>query len=79
MSRALLKDFEAGMDLHLHPDPYESFRIFQGRVLAEYDRMSRQNDFVVLDATGSIAEQQRRVREVVESQPIEYARKPRIA
>lgn len=79
MSRAILKDFEAGMDLHLHADPYESFRIFQGRVLDEYDRMSIHNQFVVLDATGSIAEQQRRVREVVESQLIEYSRKPRIA
>ncbi len=79
MARAALKDFEAGMDLHLHPDPYESFRIFQGRVLAEYDRMSDQNEFVVLDAAASISEQQRRVREVVDSQLIEYSRKPRIA
>ena len=79
MSRAVLKDFEAGMDLHLHVDPYESFRIFQGRVLDEYDQMTEKNEFVVLDATGSISEQQRRVREVVESQLIEYSRKPRIA
>jgi dTMP kinase len=79
MSRAILKDFEAGMDLHLHPDPHESFKIFQGRVLDEYDKMTKQNEFVVLDATGSISEQQRRVREVVEAQLLEYSRKPRIA
>jgi dTMP kinase len=31
--RPQLKYFEAGMDLRLSTDPYESFRIFQGRML----------------------------------------------
>jgi dTMP kinase len=64
-SRRVLKDFEAGMDLHLHPDPTESFRIFQGRILQAYDRMAEENNFVVIDATGNITEQQRQVRSVV--------------
>jgi dTMP kinase len=79
MSRQVLKDFEAGMDLGLHPDPVESFRIFQGRVLAEYDRMADESDFTVIDATGSIAEQQRRVRAVFDEKLAEYSLRPRIA
>lgn len=34
--RPELKHFEAGMDLRLSHDPYESFRIFQGRILDQY-------------------------------------------
>lgn len=64
-SRPVLKDFEAGMDLNLHSDPAQSFRIFQGRILDEYDLMAEENDFVVIDATGNIANQQRQVRAVV--------------
>lgn len=78
-ARQVLKDFEAGMDLNLHADPVESFRIFQGRILDEYDRMSAENDFVVIDATGSIAEQQRQVRSVVRNLIERHPRKSRIA
>src|SRR5687768_212058 len=35
--RPRLKYFEAGMDLGLSPDISESFRIFQGRIMGEYD------------------------------------------
>src|SRR6185436_12496982 len=34
--RAKLKDYEAGMDLNLSPDPVSSFKVFQGRILEEY-------------------------------------------
>ncbi len=78
-SRPVLKDFEAGMDMNLHPDRSESFRIFQGRILDEYDRMSRENEFVVIDATASIADQQRQVRSVVAKLFENKRRKPRIA
>lgn len=79
MARPTLKDFEAGMDLNLHTDPFESFKLFQGRILAEYDRMAPENDFEVIDASGSIAEQQRQVRSVILSHLERYHRKPRIA
>ncbi len=79
MTRQVLKDFEAGMDMNLHPDPYESFRIFQGRILAEYDRMAGEHGFVTVDASGSIAAQQRLVRQVVEQRLGDYTRKPRVA
>jgi len=38
--RPQLKYFEAGMDMRLSTDPYESFRIFQGRILEQYLGMS---------------------------------------
>lgn len=79
MTRQVLKDFEAGMDLNLHPDPIESFRLFQGMILEEYDRMTEENDFVVIDASVNIAEQQKVVRRVVEERLGTYKRKPRIA
>lgn len=79
MSRQVLKDFEAGMDLNLHADPYESFRIFQGRITDEYDRMVPEYGFELIDATGSINDQQRQVRALVRDRLGDYNRKPRIA
>ena len=52
--RPTLKYFEAGMDLHLSPDPYESFRIFQGRVLEQYLAMSTEFQFLGIDANHAI-------------------------
>ena len=43
--RPQLKYFEAGMDLRLSTDPYESFRIFQGRILEQYLAMSTEFKF----------------------------------
>src|SRR5512139_931845 len=56
--RPSLKYFEAGMDLNLSPDIYESFRIFQGRVMEQYDRMAAEYKFTIIDATKKIHEQQ---------------------
>lgn len=70
--RAQLKFYEAGMDLNLHPDIAESFRMFQGRVLDEYDKMSREMNFVVIDAAHSIDHQQRYVRQVVRQKISHY-------
>jgi dTMP kinase len=54
-------------------NPTESFRIFQSKVLEEYDRIVPEHDLSVVDATGSITEQQRRFRllvsEKLEQQP----------
>jgi dTMP kinase len=66
--RDALKYYEAGMDLGLARDIEESFRIFQGRILDEYDAMAEEMKFHVIDATLSIEEQQRRMREIVASQ-----------
>ena len=64
--RPQLKYFEAGMDLDLSPDATESFRIFQGRVLAEYLRMVDEFGFTVVDATQPVHRQQVLVRKLVE-------------
>ena len=71
--RPRLKYFEAGMDLGLSTDILESFRLFQGSVMAEYERLSQEFGFVVVDATGSIHEQQDRVRALIADR-IELAR-----
>src|SRR5947209_12542851 len=63
--RDALKYYEAGMDLGLARDVEESFRIFQGRILEEYEAIAQEMGFHVIDATLSIEEQQRRMREVV--------------
>ena len=63
--RPKLKFFEAGMDLRLSTDPYESFRIFQGRILEQYVAMSDEFNFVVMDANQNVEKQQSIVRKLV--------------
>jgi dTMP kinase len=63
--RPKLKFFEAGMDLRLSSDPYESFRMFQGRILEQYLAMSTEFDFVVMDANQRVEAQQGVVRQLV--------------
>ena len=53
------------MDLHLSTDPYESFRIFQGRILEQYLAMSSEFNFLLMDANTSIEAQQNIVRSLV--------------
>jgi dTMP kinase len=60
-----LKYFEAGMDLRLSTDPYESFRIFQGRILEQYLAMSAEFNFLVIDANQLVEAQQSVVRELI--------------
>jgi dTMP kinase len=62
--RDAIKYYEAGMDLGLSRDVVESFRLFQGRILEEYEAMASEMGFHVIDATGSIEEQQRQMREI---------------
>ena len=50
------------MDLGWSTNPVESFRLFQGKVLDEYDRLVDEFGLEVVDAVGSITEQQRLVR-----------------
>lgn len=63
--RPQLKYFEAGMDLRLSTDPYESFRIFQGRILEQYLAMSADFKFLIIDANCPVEEQQGIVRDLV--------------
>src|SRR5438105_10516731 len=54
--RAQIKDYEAGMDLHLAPDVLSSFKIFQGRILEEYERIVSEYGLTEIDATQGIGE-----------------------
>lgn len=65
--RPELKWFEAGMDLRLSSDRYESFRIFQGRMLQRYMSMTEEFSFNVVDANQPIETQQSFVRQAVAS------------
>jgi len=63
--RPKLKYYEAGMDLNLSRDVYESYRIFQSKIIEQYDRMSKKERFATIDATQSIKEQQSLMRDKV--------------
>jgi dTMP kinase len=63
--RVKLKFYEAGMDLGWSTNPIESFRLFQGKVLDEYDSLVDEYGLRVVDAAGSITNQQRLVRSLV--------------
>jgi dTMP kinase len=63
--RDAIKYYEAGMDLELSDDLEESFRIFQSRIIEEYEKMVEEFGLVVIDATLSIEEQQAEMRRIV--------------
>ena len=63
--RPKIKFYEAGMDLHLSKDSYESFRLFQSRIITQYDKMSQREDFHIMDATATIPKQQQIMREQI--------------
>ncbi len=59
------KFYEAGMDLKLSNDPYESYLIFQSRVTKEYDKMVKEFGLVKLNALDSIHSKQVKIREML--------------
>jgi dTMP kinase len=63
--RNALKYYEAGMDLDLSSDIEESFKIFQGKILKQYDALVKEFNLIVIDATLPIEEQQARMRALV--------------
>ncbi|MGH9899683.1 MAG: dTMP kinase [Pyrinomonadaceae bacterium] len=63
--RPELKYYEAGLDMGWSDDAEDSFHIFQGKILDEYDRMVDEFGLTVINATRSIEEQQREMRRIV--------------
>jgi dTMP kinase len=63
--RTELKYYEAGMDLGLSNDPQESFKLFQQRIVNEYEAMVDEFGLTVMDASLPIPEQQRRMRKII--------------
>ena len=76
--RAGLKYYEAGMDLGLSDDPEESFRLFQARILEEYEKMIPEFDLTVVDATLPIEDQQEQMRQHVRAK-LAQAKRLRVA
>ena len=64
--RTKLKYHEAGMDVGLATDPVDSFRLFQSRVLDNYDKVTAEFGLRVIDATADIPSQQKTVRREVD-------------
>jgi dTMP kinase len=64
--RPSLKYYEAGLDMDWADDAEESFKIFQGKILDEYDKMVDEYGLTVIDATKSIHAQQREMRKIVQ-------------
>jgi dTMP kinase len=66
--RPMLKYHEAGMDMAFSKDPYESFKIFQGKIYEEYGRIGKEYPFERVDATLPSEEQQALMRDMVRRQ-----------
>lgn len=64
-SRAKLKYYEAGMDLGLSDSKVTSFRLFQQRIIDEYDAMVDEFSFIVIDGTLPVQKQQKLMRQIV--------------
>jgi dTMP kinase len=63
--RPQLKYYEAGLDLNLHTDPYESFRLFQERIIVQYESMVDEFGLTPVDATLPLTQQQELIRRIV--------------
>ncbi len=64
--RADMKFYEAGQDMGFSNNRQESFRIFQNKLLDEYEGMTEEFGLITIDATLPIAVQQQQVRRYVE-------------
>lgn len=64
-TRSKLKYYEAGMDLNLSEKRTTSFRLFQTRILEEYEKMVGEFNFEVIDATRPVHKQQKDIRKSV--------------
>ena len=64
--RPSLKYYEAGLDLGLADDPADSFRLYQGLIRGEYEKLVDEFGLVRMKATENLIRQQQRMRELVE-------------
>jgi dTMP kinase len=72
------KFYEAGMDLDLSEDEMQSFRLFQSRIIEEYEKMVPEFDLTAVDATLPIEEQQAQMRQIVKAK-LAQAKRLRVA
>lgn len=63
-ARANIKFYEAGMDLGLSDNRITSFRLFQQRIIDEYDKMVDEYGLTVIDGSLTVQAQQKQVRQI---------------
>ena len=63
--RVKLKFYEAGMDMGWSANVVDSFKMFQGKVIDEYEHLVEEFGLHVINAVGSITDQQRVFRKLV--------------
>ncbi len=63
--RVKLKFYEAGMDMGWSDSVTESFRLFQGKVIGQYEELIDEFGLRTIDGAGSISDQQHVVRALV--------------
>lgn len=69
--RPSLKWYEAGLDMGWTHDPFESYKILQGKIKNIYDGLVEDGRILRVDAVGTVAEVQTRVREIL-NQKIDF-------
>ncbi len=70
--RPTLKFYEAGLDMGWTFDPFESYKILQGKIKDVYDGLVSEERIVRVDAMGTVAEVQTRVRALI-SEHIDFS------
>ena len=65
LGRPKLKWYEAGMDLYLHADVSQSYRLFQERILGEYERIVDEYQLSTMDAVQPVEVQQKLLRRAI--------------
>lgn len=64
-SRAKIKYYEAGRDIGFSNDTVTSFRIFQEKIMNEYEKMIEEFDFTVIDGNLPLQVKQQQMRKIV--------------
>jgi dTMP kinase len=64
-SRAKIKYYEAGMDLGLSENKVTSFRLFQQRIIDEYEKMVSEFGMTIIDGAQPVEIQQKEIRKIV--------------
>lgn len=57
--------WEAGMDMHMGQDLFDSFVNYQSRLIADYEKLAKEFNFETVDATKTVDEIQDKIREKV--------------
>ncbi|MBI5765414.1 MAG: thymidylate kinase [Planctomycetes bacterium] len=65
ISRGMVDFFEAGMDMNLGDDPYDSFKQYQTLLTREYNNMAREFNFHLLNARMKPERIHERIRTIV--------------